>query len=452
MNTFKNLVAMFCLSGMFSPAFAVAQWPALDGLPTVTKDAAIPGKYIVVMKQGKSPLDALKEHRINAKNIFDGVQGFSASMSAAQVDILRHDPDVAIVEPDYVVTAFAQSNPTGIQRIGALTHPVAKINGIDERVDVDVAIIDTGIDLDHPDLNVVANKNLINASQTGDDDNGHGSHVAGTVAALDNDIGVVGVAPGARLWAVKVLDAQGSGAMSTIIAGIDYVTTNAAQIDVANMSLGCECTSAALNEAIKRSVQAGVVYVVAAGNSAKDAKNYSPANHPDVITVSAIADFNGQAGGGASATCRSDVDDTLADFSNFGAVVEIAAPGVCINSTYKNGGYAVLSGTSMASPHVTGAAALYVAINGKPANATGVVAVRSALIAQAVPQNSPTGFTGDKDSNAEPLLALGTASTSSASSASSVSSVTPVSSSKSSSSSSRSSSRFRWPFPWGSGR
>src|SRR5262249_11965904 len=139
---------------------------------------------------------------------------------------------------------------------------------------------------------------------------------------------------------------------------------NADAIEVANMSLGCECTSSALNTAITKSVAAGVTYVVAAGNSDKDAATFSPANHPDVITVSALADFNGKSGGGAPPTCRIDQDDTLADFSNWGADIAVAAPGVCITSTWLKSGYKTISGTSMAAPHVAGAAALLAATNG----------------------------------------------------------------------------------------
>ncbi|MBW3621413.1 MAG: S8 family serine peptidase, partial [Actinobacteria bacterium] len=194
----------------------------------------------------------------------------------------------------------------------------------------------------------------------GDDDHYHGTHVAGTIAALDDGEGVVGVAPGARLWAVKVLDSSGSGSFSVIIAGVDYVTANAGEIDVANMSLGCKCTSTALDDALTTSVAAGVTYAISAGNSDADTKDFSPAGHDDVITVSALADFDGLAGGLGAPTCRTDQDDTLADFSNWGPDVDITAPGVCILSTYplEQGGYASISGTSMSSPHVAGAAAL----------------------------------------------------------------------------------------------
>ncbi len=284
---------------------------------------------------------------------------------------------------------------------------------------VTVAIIDTGIDLDHPDLqnNINPDKSVtciekspvkqVKCVTGGDDDNGHGSHVAGTVAAIDNSIGVVGVAPEAELWAIKVLDSQGSGRISWIVAGIDYVTANNA--DVANMSLGCECQNTALDDAISNSVASGVTYVVAAGNSGKDASSFSPANHPDVITVSAIADSDGTCGSQGGSTSYGE-DDTFASFSNDGALIEIAAPGVDIYSTYKDGSYYTASGTSMASPHVAGAAALLIDSDStlEPDQ------VRSALINNGVSQDTICksntgygGFDGDIDGYSEPLVYVG---------------------------------------------
>jgi subtilisin family serine protease len=281
------------------------------------------------------------------------------------------------------------------------------IDGVDDRrVNVDVAVIDTGVDLDHPDLNVVGWTRCTRGScrtNGSDDGNGHGTHVAGTIGAKDNNIGPVGVAPGARIWSVGVLGANGSGSTADIIAGVDWVTARASTIEVANMSLGGQFTSSALTNAITNSVNAGVVYVVAAGNSDMNAANFTPANHPDVITVSALADFNGLAGGGASPTCRSDVDDTLADFSNYGATVEIAAPGVCIYSTWRYGGYNTISGTSMASPHVAGAAALLASVN-NPNNRTAVLNMRAKLIA-----DGNFNWTDDSgDGIKEPLLDIRT--------------------------------------------
>jgi subtilisin len=164
-----------------------------------------------------------------------------------------------------------------------------------------------------------------------------------------------------RLWAVKVLDSQGSGSLSGIIAGIDwFVVQNIKKPAVINMSLGGSGTSTAMNTSIANAVAADVAVVVAAGNSDADAANYTPANAPDAITVSALADFDGKPGALSKPTCRTDQDDTLADFSNWGKIIDIAAPGVCILSTYpiEKGSYGTISGTSMASPHVAGAAAL----------------------------------------------------------------------------------------------
>lgn len=291
--------------------------------------------------------------------------GYSARMSPTAAARLAKDPRVASVQADGVVSIAAQTLPTGIDRVDAELSPTAAINGVDTRVDVDVAVIDTGIDLTHPDLNVyTAGAKNCSTGQSANDGNGHGTHVAGTIGALDDTVGVVGVAPGARLWPVRVLNNSGSGSFADIICGVDYVTAHASEIEVANMSLGGSgtdgsCGSAALHQAICNSVAAGVTYAVAAGNSASNANSFVPATYAEVITVSALADFNGQPGGGAAATCRSDVDDTFADFSNFGSDVDLIAPGVCILSTWKGGGYNTISGTSMASPHVAGGAALY---------------------------------------------------------------------------------------------
>src|SRR5829696_7659641 len=283
----------------------------------------------------------------------------------------------------------------------------------DERLDVDVAIIDTGIDLDHPDLNVhAAGAKNCSTGRSADDGNGHGTHVAGTVGALDNAAGVVGVAPGARLWPVRVLNNAGSGSWSSVICGIDFVTAHASEIEVANMSLGgtgaddrnCgNSNNDALHRAICRSVAAGVTYAVAAGNESDNAANHVPAAYDEVITVSALADFNGLPGGGAAATCRSDVDDTFADFSNYGPDVDIIAPGVCIYSSWKGAGYNTISGTSMATPHVTGGAALYLATHAGASPAT----VKSALLTPTAASSNWNTAT-DRDSTHEPLLNVAT--------------------------------------------
>ena len=384
-----------------------------------------PATHIVVFHDGvdadAASQDLAQTHGLVRELVYShALQGASFFIPPGRVADVQSDPRVAFIERNQIVRAFPQEVPTGVDRIDADLNSTANIDGVDDRVDIDIAIIDTGIDLDHPDLNVYASTNCARGGPFGgdckdgggDDGNGHGTHVAGTAAALDNGIGVVGVAPGARLWAVRVLDNSGSGWMSWIIGGIDWVTDHADQIDVANMSLGCECESAALDTAIASSIAEGIVYAVAAGNDLKDAATFSPANHPDVITVSAIADFDGVGGGLTDQTivfrdCTETEDDSFACFSNFGADVDIAAPGVRILSTWNDGAYYTISGTSMASPHAAGAAALHIVVNGKPTNKAGADAVRDALIANGTPQSDADGFTGDPDGFAEPLLNVG---------------------------------------------
>jgi subtilisin family serine protease len=353
-------------------------------------------------------------HGLGVGHVYSAaIKGFSATIPEARLRALKNDQRVKYVEQDQENYAFAQTLPTGVNRIAAERNPNASINGVDERVNVDVAIIDSGIQGNHPDLYVVGGVNYTsNNRKAWGDGHGHGTHVAGSAAAKDNDIGVVGVAPGARLWAVRVLDNAGSGYNSWSIAGVDWVTANAGTIEVANMSLGGG-NSPTLNQAIARSVARGVTYVVAAGNSAVDAATTSPANNttPGVITVSAIADSDGACGGVGVGTGYG-ADDTLASFSNFGSAVDIAAPGVSIYSTYPGSGYAFMSGTSMAAPHVAGAAALYIAKNGRvsphlveAALKTNGVAQGDSCVGDSTLNNTDRGgFTGDKDGISEPLL------------------------------------------------
>ncbi len=200
-------------------------------------------------------------------------------------------------------------------------------------------MIDTGIDFTHPDLNVDTGRSRTYVGGTPADENGHGTHVAGTIAAKDNTFGVVGVAPGAPVVSVRVLNRSGSGTTSGVIAGIDYVASAAASGDVANMSLGGGASSA-LDTAVVNAASKGIRFVLAAGNESDDANNHSPARAEgsNIYTISAMSSSG-----------------ALASFSNYGnPPVDFAAPGVSIKSTYKGGAYATLSGTSMAAPHVAG--------------------------------------------------------------------------------------------------
>jgi subtilisin family serine protease len=380
------------------------------------------------------------------------LKGFSASLPKAAINALARNPMIATIEPDLVAETFAQVVPTGVMRIGALDNVVNGKIGEGKAVNVDIAIIDTGIAY-HDDLDVVGGRRFYTntggppssrgAKQDGNwqDDNGHGTHVAGTAAAKDNGIGVVGVAPGARLWAVKVLNSQGGGNVSDIIAGVDWVLAQqeldgSPKIEVVNMSLGLTGRSDALHQSIKNSVNAGILYVVAAGNSYRDilgsdltfgtADDTIPAAYPEVATISAFADTNGSHGGGGSVTNFKDPatgvpypDDTFADFSNFsnsksnnesfyltdnkvlnphGLGIDLVLPGVDILSTTRNGGYGTMTGTSMAAPHAAGLAALYIAQYGRDINGDGsindkdVYATRQALIDLGKGWRSPEGL------------------------------------------------------------
>lgn len=186
------------------------------------------------------------------------------------------------VEPDIKVRAFLQSLPTGIDRVDADLSSTKSGDG-NGAVNADIGILDTGIDLSHPDLNIYRQVTFVSGTISGNDDNGHGTAVAGIAAAKDNSDGVVGIAPGARLWSIKVLDSSGNGFISDIIEGVDYVTAHADEIDVANLGFGSEGTNtAALRTAIINSVISGVTYA-AAGNDEKDASTVIPASYPEVM-------------------------------------------------------------------------------------------------------------------------------------------------------------------------
>ncbi len=376
------------------------------------QDTRIPGHYIVVFKDSVAHPGNLAEAQTEQKDGDLGfiyrhaLKGYSAELSKDAVEALRENPQVKYVTPAQWIELEAQTLPTGIKRVGATENATADIDGKDDaRVNVDVAVIDSGVDYIHPDLNVYKRTNCVPSGEdpekegniksctdnSGTDGVGHGTHVAGTIGAIDNGDGVAGVAAGARLWAARVFNNKGKGTMPWAIAAVDWVTTHASEIEVANMSLG-GAYNPALEEAVTNSVEAGVVYAVAAGNSSVKASNFSPANNPDAITVSALADYDGKLGGQAQPLLNSGPgkcetleeynnygdDDRMAWFSNFGSVVDIAAPGVCIFSTVPGGGYDYNSGTSMASPHVAGAAAL-LASKSNPNSKEDVEAIRQQI-------------------------------------------------------------------------
>src|ERR687896_1767538 len=284
----------------------------------------------------------------------------------------------------FVTGGAWRASPPGRRR----PRGAARATTTREASTANVAVIDTGIDLAHPDLNATDGKNCVGTGPAQDDE-GHGTHVAGTIGARNDGAGVVGVAPGTRLFSVKVLGAQGGGTWSQIICGIDWVTATRTDSDpsndiaVANMSLGgpgqpiapCSSTTDPMHRAICASTAAGVTYVVAAGNDGWDF-DYpqvpdTPAAYPEVLTVTAMGDSDGKAGGpGRAPGCDPyQPDDRYASFSNFAATAAgrahtIAGPGVCVTSTLPGGGYGTMSGTSMAAPHLAGAAALCIGEGG----------------------------------------------------------------------------------------
>jgi len=383
--------------------------------------AQIPS-YIVVFHDSvdaDSETDALERAHGFASDFryAHALKGFAARLTPAQLDRVSRDPDVAFVSLDGVVHAIGtgpitsgDQAPTGIRRIAAATTTTAH-----QSSNVAVAVIDTGIDLTHPDLNAVNGTNCVRTRKSANDDNGHGSHVAGTIAARNNGSGVLGVAPGTTLYAVKVLNSVGSGTFSQVICGIDWVTANAGvlNIKVANMSLGgggandnnCGTTNGdAMHKAICNSVTAGVTYVAAAGNSATDFAGQVPAAYPEVLTVSAMSDSDGQPGAiGGPPSCRiGETDDAFATFSSFATSPAdqshtIAGPGVCILSTWKGGGYNTISGTSMATPHVTGTVALCIGNGGTPGPCGGFTPAQiiQRLRTDASLQPPTYGFSGD---------------------------------------------------------
>jgi subtilisin len=417
----------------FGPAIAAL---TILGLLTSAPEANAASKkspMIVVLDRDADVDAAVKrgkgDHGVKPTNVFKhAARGYAAELNPGQVRAIERDRSVMAVIPDSVVELVAQVTPPGVRRVRTTSSPLTHINGVDlasHRINADVAIIDTGIQPDHPDLRVVGGYDCTrpgtrterSRSSRWRDDHGHGTHVAGIVGALDNTRGVVGVAPGVRLWSVRVFTATGYSRISWIACGIDWITSkrdpnNSARplIEVANMSLrdkgtddrncGYSVTDIE-HQAICRSTARGTLYVVAAGNDANVAGNWRPASYNEVITVSAMADYDGKPGGLASAPCvafgRRDSDDTFADFSNYGLDIDLIAPGVCVRSTYRGSTYATVSGTSMATPHVAGAAALFLVAH----PGTTPADVRSAIRAAGA---FDWRTSSDRDSTLEPLL------------------------------------------------
>ena len=315
----------------------------------------IPGSYIVVVKDGSDPAAVANGRTADTKQVYrQALNGFSAKLSEGQVAKLKSMKRVDYVEQDRVVTTSATQSmdaagqPWGLDRIDQRSLPLSGTYTYNTTASgVTAYIIDTGIATGHSDFGGRASNVYDALGGNGQDCNGHGTHVAGTVGGS-----TYGVAKGVQLRGVRVLGCDGSGSTSGIICALNWVRANAAKPAVANMSLGGGYSSS-LNTAATNLANSGVFLAVAAGNESQDACNVSPASAPGTYTVAA-----------------SDRNDTRAYFSNYGGCVDGYAPGVDIKSAWLSGGTNIISGTSMASPHVAGVGALYKGANGDAASST----------------------------------------------------------------------------------
>ncbi|HVK24692.1 MAG TPA: S8 family serine peptidase [Actinokineospora sp.] len=357
-----RLAVGFGLITTAAAAVAVVAVPAqaqegevrLANSPDAVKDS-----YIVVLKDGANAADL----RISGTQ-FSSINGYAATMSESDARKLAADDKVAFVQANQRVHALdEQPDPPswGLDRVDQADLPLDKSYTYESKADnVTAFVIDTGVQADHPALGgrVAGGFDAIDNDDKPDDENGHGTHVAGTIGGTE-----YGLAKGVKIVPVRVLDADGSGTTAGVIAGIDWVTKNHEGPSVANMSLGGKADEA-LDKAVQAAIESGVTFAVAAGNESSDAGGLSPARVPEALTVAA-----------------SDDADKQAEFSNFGSIVDLYAPGVDITSSWIGGETKTISGTSMATPHVAGAVALYLSAHPEATPAE----VGEAIVGAAVP-------------------------------------------------------------------
>jgi subtilisin family serine protease len=377
MRRFVGLFAIILLlvSALFAPALG-AENPNRGLAPVVqAQGKAIPNHYIVVVKEGADGRAVAAVAGVQPKFEYTAVlNGFAAELNAGQLNAVQRNPDVEYVEEDQEATVDttqpmdSTGQPWGLDRIDQRYLPLSgSYTYTSTGANVRAYIIDTGLQANHPEFETRASNVYDAFGGNGADCNGHGTHVGGTVAGK-----TYGVAKRAYLRGVRVLDCAGSGSYSGIIAGVDWVRKNRVNPAVANMSLGGGYSSS-VNTAVANLANSGVFVAVAAGNSNANACNYSPASAGAAYTVAA-----------------SERTDTRASFSNYGSCVDGYAPGAGIKSAWLSGGTNTISGTSMASPHVAGVAALYKATYGNASSST----IASWLSNNATPgviKSNPTG-------------------------------------------------------------
>jgi len=428
----RKLLIAIAWAMAVSTGIAVAQseLPAGAAGPNVVSTNPPPLETRIVTCQRGVDVDALvQEFGLTPSCIYrHALTGFAAPMDSAAIQRLKQDGRVRAVEKDGLVAPCIVWNfshmPSGIARMGLTNFPVAYTSLDPQRINVDVAVLDSGIDPLHPDLDVYQSVGFADPGYNGVDWNGHGTWVAGIIGAIRDFFGTVGVAPGVRLWSVQVMGPTQSG-WTNIIAGIDYIAQHADQISVVNASLGptpgstdLPCT--AVHEAVSNLVSMGVVFVAGAGNNnGQDiagadgvwgvnpatckCDDFIPASLPEVMAVSAMDPVKNII---ASFSNSSKMNKVPSYVTSPGLGIDVAAPGVNIYSTWltSTDGYTYQSGTSGASPHVAGLVALYIAANGRATNAAGVYRIRQAIIDGSLPQ-SQWGVTNtmDPDGNPEPL-------------------------------------------------
>ncbi len=384
--------------------------------------SAAPRKYLVVLKEGTSATNDARAHKTTPSRIYHAAfDGYAAVLTDAEQQQIKSDPNVVMAVPDRRVrlaeakpkpirlvglSAAAEMAPNGfpyarsvpqfvpedLERIHLQESPTADVDGIDEPISTGIAVIDIGIELNNPELNVVGGVDCGDDPQVGYGDRtfGHGTFVAGVAAAEDNEFGVVGVAPGAPLYSVRVFNEEGVGTISDIVCGIDWVDAHSSEVRVANMSLiandqeneeegegdlredhNCGRTvDDPMHLAICEGVRKGITFVAGAGNEGANATEYAPAGYSQVITVGGISDTDGKPGGEGPPTCKvhemdelpeehyEPGDDVFVYFSNYGRPLDVLADAGCDVSDFLEGTIAGWAGTSFSAPAATGAAAL----------------------------------------------------------------------------------------------